>query len=244
MMYAQFASVYDELMLDIPYPAYVDLVDTALHGLSGKKILDVACGTGFLSVLLAEKGADVTGIDLSEEMLAVAASRANERFPSMEFSQQAMQHLNVPGQYDAAVIPIDSLNYLEDELEVSQTFKGIHDALLPGGLLLFDVHSTFKTDELFMESPFTYVSNTISYIWETEEGEEPHSVHSNLAFFVREEDGRYTRFDEVHYQRTFPIMKYVELLEQTGFSVERIFADWSDEAPAVESERIFFQVRK
>ncbi|WP_025784813.1 class I SAM-dependent methyltransferase [Sporosarcina sp. D27] len=244
MMYAQFASVYDELMLDIPYPAYVDLVDIALHGLSGKKILDVACGTGILSVLLAERGADVTGIDLSEEMLAVAVSRANERFPSLKFSQQAMQRLDVSGRYDAAVIPIDSLNYLENELEVTQTFISIHDVLLPGGLLLFDVHSTFKTDELFMESPFTYVSDNISYIWETEEGEEPHSVQSELAFFVREEDGRYSRFDEVHYQRTFPIMKYVELLEQTGFTVERIFADWSDEAPELESERIFFQVRK
>lgn len=244
MMYAQFASVYDELMLDIPYPAYVDLVDTALHGLSGKKILDVACGTGILSVLLADRGADVTGIDLSEEMLAVARSRANNRFPSMKFLHQAMQQMNVPGQYDAAVIPIDSLNYLEDEHDVGQTFKKIHDALVPGGLFIFDVHSTFKTDVLFMESPFTYDSSTISYIWETEEGEEPHSVHSELAFFVREEDGKYARFDEVHYQRTYPVMKYVELLEQAGFSIERVFADWSDEAPDEESERIFFQVRK
>lgn len=244
MMYAQFATVYDELMLDIPYPAYVDLVDTALHGLSGKKILDVACGTGILSVLLAERGAYVTGIDLSEEMLTVARSRAKARFPSMTFLHQAMQQLNVPGSYDAAVIPIDSLNYLEDEQEVKQTFTRIHDALNPGGLFLFDVHSTFKTDILFMESPFTYDSTNIAYIWETEEGEEPHSIHSNLAFFVREEDGRYARFDEIHYQRTFPVMNYVEWLEEAGFTVERIFADWMDEAPEEESERIFFQLRK
>ncbi|WP_432355190.1 class I SAM-dependent DNA methyltransferase [Sporosarcina sp. A2] len=244
MMYSQFASVYDELMQDIPYPAYADLIHTALNGLSDKRILDVACGTGILSVILAERGANVTGIDLSEEMLTVAKKRAQNRFPSLQFMHQAMQQLAVPDQFDAAVIPIDSLNYLEDEQQVNQTFKGIYDALLPGGLLLFDVHSTFKTDVLIMESPFTHVSQDISYIWETEEGEETHSVHSDLAFFVREEDGRYIRFDEVHYQRTYPVMKYVEMLERTGFTVERIFADWEDEAPEEESERIFFQVRK
>lgn len=244
MMYAQFASVYDELMLDIPYPAYVDLIDTALRGVSDKRILDVACGTGILSVLLAERGAHVTGIDLSEEMLTVAKERAGQRFPAMDFLHQAMQHLDVPMGFDAAVIPIDSLNYLENEEDVLLTFKGIYNALAPGGLFLFDVHSTFKTDVLFMESPFTYDSQTISYIWETEEGEEAHSVHSELAFFVCQSDGTYKRFDEVHYQRTFSIMNYVEWLEQTGFSLERIFADWEDEAPENESERIFFQVRK
>ena len=244
MMYAQFASVYDELMLDIPYPAYVDLIDTALQGVSDKKILDVACGTGILSVLLAEKGAHVTGIDLSEEMLTVAKDRVKEGTPSLEFLHQSMQHMEVSTGFGAAVIPIDSLNYLENEQDVMLTFKKVYQALVPGGLFLFDVHSTFKTDILFMESPFTYDSSKISYIWETEEGEEPHSVHSELAFFVRQPDGKYERFDEVHYQRTYPIMKYVEWLERTGFSVERIFADWEDEAPEDESERIFFQVRK
>ncbi|MDW0109007.1 class I SAM-dependent DNA methyltransferase [Sporosarcina aquimarina] len=244
MMYAQFASVYDELMLDIPYPVYVDLIDTALNGLMDKKILDVACGTGILSVFLAERGADITGIDLSEEMLTIAKERSKDRFPALTFLHQAMQQLDVPDKYDAAVIPIDSLNYLENLQDVSDTFHRIYEALLPGGLFMFDVHSTFKTDILFMESPFTYDSPSISYIWETDEGEEPHSVHSELAFFVRKDDECYVRFDEVHYQRTFPIMQYVELLEKTGFSVERIFADWTDDAPEDESERIFFQVRK
>jgi len=83
-----------------------------------------------------------------------------------------------------------------------------------------------------------------AYIWETEEGEQPHSVDSELAFFIQQENGLYSRFDEVHSQRTFEVHDYVEMLMEAGFSVERIFADWEDEPPHEESERIFFQVRK
>lgn len=244
MMYSKFAAVYDELMADIPYGDYVQLIEAAIGTAADKKILDVACGTGILSVLLAEQGALVTGIDLSEDMLTVARKRAAERSLAIDFHHQAMQRMDVPEMFDAAVIPIDSLNYLETEQDVLDTFSGILRILRPGGLLLFDVHSVFKTDIIFQEGPFTYDSRFISYIWETEPGEEPHSVHSELAFFVRGSDGRYDRFDEVHDQRTFPIMTYAELLERCGFTIERIFADWEDEAPEDESERIFFQARK
>ena len=85
--------------------------------------------------------------------------------------------------------------------------------------LLFDVHSTFKMDVIFMESPFTFDNGRISYIWETEEGDEPHSVYSELAFFVRNEDGLYKRFDEVHYQRTFSVHDYVDMLVKLVFQL-------------------------
>ena len=69
--------------------------------------------------------------------------------------------------------------------DVIQTLRNVYNSLAVGGVLLFDVHSTFKTDVIFMESPFTFDNERISYIWETEAGDEPHSVYSELAFFVR-----------------------------------------------------------
>jgi len=136
------------------------------------------------------------------------------------------------------------LNYVTDREEVIQTLQNVYDSLATGGVLLFDVHSTFKTDVIFMESPFTFDNERISYIWETEQGDEEHSVYSKLAFFIRGEEGLYKRFDEVHTQRTFPVYDYVDMLMKIGFSMERIFADWEDEPPHDESERIFFQIRK
>lgn len=242
--YSEFASVYDELMTEIPYDSYAELIELAAGGIVGKKILDIGCGTGLLSVKLAKMGGDVTGVDLSPEMLNVARDRANALSTSVTFIEQSMEKLEGISNVDIAVIAIDSLNYVIDREEVIQTLRNVYNSLAAGGVLLFDVHSLFKTDVIFMEGPFTFDNERISYIWETEEGDEPHSVYSELAFFIRNIDGFYKRFDEVHYQRTFSIQDYVEMLTGIGFSIERVFADWGDEPPQEESERIFFQVRK
>lgn len=242
--YAKFSTVYDELMMDIPYDTYVDLIELAAGELPGKKILDIGCGTGLLSAKLAKRGGEVTAVDLSADMLEVAKARANALQLPIEFMEQPMQQLTGHADIDVAVISIDSLNYVTETAEVKETFKRIYASLRPGGVLLFDVHSTFKTDVIFMESPFVYDDEKIAYIWQTEPGDAPHSVYSELAFFVKKETGDYERFDEVHVQRTFPIHDYIEMLTATGFQIERIFADWEDEAPEEESERVFFQVRK
>ncbi|WP_318615108.1 class I SAM-dependent methyltransferase [Sporosarcina sp. YIM B06819] len=242
--YTEFAAVYDELMTDIPYDAYVELLDEAAGGIAGKRLLDIGCGTGLLSVKLAKQGAQVTGIDLSADMLAIAEKRARALSLPVQFIEQPMQQLTGFSGYDIAVIAIDSLNYLADKEDVQSTFRHIYASLAVGGALVFDVHSTYKTDVIFMEGPFTFDDGRIAYIWETEEGEQPHSVDSELAFFIQQDNGLYSRFDEVHSQRTFEVHDYVEMLTEAGFSMERIFADWEDEPPHEESERIFFQVRK
>ncbi|MBE1554643.1 class I SAM-dependent DNA methyltransferase [Sporosarcina limicola] len=242
--YSEFAFVYDELMTDVPYDTYVELLDMAASGISGKRVLDIGCGTGLLSAKLAKQGADVTGIDLSTAMLEVAEQRVKALSLPVKFNQQAMQQLEGFKEFDVAVIAIDSLNYLSERQDVVATFHRIYSALAIGGVLVFDVHSTFKTDVIFQEGPFTFDNDRIAYIWETEEGEEQHSVYSELAFFVKNDSGTYRRFDEVHTQRTFPVSDYVDMLMEAGFSIERIFADWEDEAPHEESERIFFQARK
>ncbi|HJF33678.1 MAG TPA: methyltransferase domain-containing protein [Sporosarcina psychrophila] len=242
--YSEFASVYDELMTDIPYDAYIDIINLAAGGIAGKRVLDIGCGTGLLSMKLAKQGAQVAGIDLSSDMLAVAEDRAQALSLPVQFYEQPMQQLEGFTDYDLAVIAIDSLNYLPSREDVLATFRQIHSALAVGGKLIFDVHSIFKTDVIFMEGPFTFDNGRIAYIWITEEGEEHHSVYSELAFFVKGESELFRRFDEVHTQRTFPVSDYADMLMDAGFSIERIFADWEDEAPHEESERIFFQVRK
>ena len=216
--YSEFASVYDELMTEIPYDTYAELIELAANGIAGKKILDIGCGTGLLSVKLAKMGGDVTGVDLSPEMLRIASERANALSTyQLRLLNNRCSNLRDFLSFDVAVIAIDSLNYVIDREEVIQTLQNVYDSLAGGGVLLFDVHSTFKTDVIFMESPFTFDNERISYIWETEEGDEPHSVYSELAFFIRDEEGLYKRFDEVHYQRTFSVHDYVDMLTKHRF---------------------------
>lgn len=240
MKYGKFASVYDGLMEDIPYEKYVEWI--ASHLQSGS-ILDLACGTGTLSQLFKEVGFQVTASDLSEEMLTMANQRFQEAGQHIPTLQLSMDNLEGLEGFDAVTIAIDSLNYLETEKQVRQTFSEVYNALNDGGHFFFDVHSIYKVDHIYMDSPFVLDDEDIAYIWHTEAGEYPHSVVHDITFFVRQAD-HFERFEEMHEQRTFPISDYRQWLENAGFTIQSVTADFSDEEPDDESQRIFFHAVK
>jgi ubiquinone/menaquinone biosynthesis C-methylase UbiE len=242
--YGRFAEVYDALMTDIPYDAYVAWVMEHAPAASNKKLLDIGCGTGVMAVSFAKAGYDVSGLDLSEEMLMVASERCYEEDVNVFFVCQSMDELNGFDNLDVVTIPIDSLNYVPEQSAVQETLNRIYASLKQGGHLFFDIHSLFKMDEIFMDSPFTYDDGDITYLWDTEAGEAPHSVHHDMVFYVVTEDGLYERFEEQHYQRTYSIEEMLSMLQQAGFTDIEVTADFTDEAPTLDSERIFFHCVK
>ncbi|MGE7587348.1 class I SAM-dependent DNA methyltransferase [Peribacillus sp. NPDC101480] len=247
MTYERFAYVYDELMKDAPYEKWLMILTAKLeqYGIGGRKVLDLACGTGEMTVELAQHGFKVTGVDLSDEMLLVANEKAVKLGLSIPLFQQNMAELEGLGQFDCVTIFCDSLNYLRDEEDIVKTFSRVHEHLKDGGLFLFDIHSIYKMEEIFRDNTFAVNGEEVSYIWDCFPGEEPYSVEHDLSFFVRDdESGLYDRFDELHYQRTYPVEQYKKWLEQAGFTVSEILADL-EEAPLVtETERILFVASK
>ncbi|WP_434167422.1 class I SAM-dependent DNA methyltransferase [Peribacillus frigoritolerans] len=247
MTYERFAYVYDELMKDAPYEKWLMILTAKLeqYGIGGRKVLDLACGTGEMTVELAQHGFEVTGVDLSDEMLLVANEKAVKLGLSIPLFQQNMAELEGLGQFDCVTIFCDSLNYLRDEEDIVKTFSRVHEHLKDGGLFLFDIHSIYKMEEIFGDNTFAVNGEEVSYIWDCFPGEEPYSVEHDLSFFVRDDDsGLYDRFDELHYQRTYPVEQYKKWLEQAGFTVSEILADL-EEAPLVtETERILFVASK
>ncbi|AZV63484.1 class I SAM-dependent DNA methyltransferase [Peribacillus frigoritolerans] len=247
MTYERFAYVYDELMKDAPYEKWLMILTAKLeqYGIGGRKVLDLACGTGEMTVELAQHGFEVTGVDLSDEMLLVANEKAVKLGLSIPLFQQNMAELEGLGQFDCVTIFCDSLNYLRDEEDIVKTFSRVHEHLKDGGLFMFDIHSVYKMEEIFRDHTFAVNGKEVSYIWDCFPGEEPYSVEHDLSFFVRDdESGLYDRFDELHYQRTYPVEQYKKWLEQAGFTVSEILADL-EEAPLVtETERILFVASK
>ncbi len=247
MTYQKFAYLYDTLMEDVPYDGWVEWVTnlTQKYGVNGKRLLDLACGTGELSIRFVKAGFDVTGIDLSEDMLAVAQAKADGNGVSLPFYHQDMTELNGVGEFDIIGIFCDSLNYLPEKEDVQLTFARVYEHLKPGGLFLFDVHSIFKMDVIFHEGPFTYSDEEISYIWNCFPGEAIHSVEHELTFFVLDEaTGQYNRVDEFHYQRTYEVAQYIQLLQEAGFEFLEIAADFKPGEIGPEPERILFAARK
>lgn len=247
MSYERFAYLYDELMKDVPYEKWVELVlsKTEQYHVEGKQLLDLACGTGELSVRLSKAGFLVTGVDLSSDMLTVARAKADENGGNIRFFQQNMAELEGLGQYDVVCIFCDSLNYLETEADVLNTFKQVSLHLKNGGLLLFDVHSIYKIIQVFMNETFAVDEDEISYIWQCCQGEYPNSIEHDLAFFVLDKHtGKYDRFDERHYQRTFSVSEYKRWLSQAGFELLETFSDFHGQNPDDQAERNFFIARK
>lgn len=247
MSYQQFAYLYDELMQDAPYDEWVRFVKEKLvkYQAGGKNLLDLACGTGELSVRFAKEGFSVTGVDLSPDMLAVAQAKAQEEGVFIPFYEQDMARLEGHGEFDIIGIFCDSLNYLQSDDDVIHTFTSVYNHLKDDGLFFFDVHSAYKVSQLFIDQTFTLADDHLSYIWNSFAGKLPNSVEHELSFFILDEQsGKYDRFDEIHYQRTYPTTQYSSWLEAAGFEILEISADFTYKEPQDQSERIFFIARK
>jgi SAM-dependent methyltransferase len=247
MSYEHFAYLYDELMQDAPYDEWVRFVSEKLqkYQVNGMDMLDLACGTGELSVRFAKEGFSVSGVDLSADMLAVAQAKAQEHGQQIPFYEQDMANLEGHREFDIIGIFCDSLNYLKSDSDVIDTFANVFNHLKDDGLFFFDVHSTYKISEVFINQTFSFVEDHLSYIWNSFPGEYPDSVEHELTFFVLDEQtGKYDRFDELHYQRTYSVEQYTDWLEAAGFDILEVCADFENKQPQPTSERIFFIARK
>lgn len=241
MAYETFAFVYDEIMDDTLYDQW--LAFTKRHLAKGQEnILELACGTGDLAVKFAEEGYQVTGLDLSEEMLTIASQRGIAADVSIQWIQGDMLDLKEIGTYQAVTCYSDSLCYMKNAEDVAKVFQGVYDLLEKNGTFIFDVHSTYQIDQVFPEYSFHDQTEEFAFLWDSYPGEAAHSIEHFLTFFVKKGE-LFERFDELHQERTYSLAVYQEMLKEIGFQFE-IFSDFEDESPKENSTRWFFVCHK
>jgi SAM-dependent methyltransferase len=250
MAYEKFACHYDRLMAEMPYPEWTELLQTcfAEFGKPGE-IVDLGCGTGTLAIELAKMGIQVIGIDLSDDMLAIASQKAEEEtFPrggSVTWLEQDMREWTVAKQVDAVLSLCDSLNYIMEEDGVQQVFQHVFEGLRPGGWFVFDVHTPYQLEQYAEHQPFMLNEDDIAYIWTSEYEENRREIEHAITFFVRAgETEMFTRFEEVHSQRAYPLEWLRSELGVAGFVDIRLTADFTWEAPTEKSGRAFFIAQK
>lgn len=243
--YETFASVYDAIMDDSLYDLWTDFSLRHLPKTTHRKqLLELACGTGIQSVRFAQAGFEVTGLDLSKDMLNIAEKRAASAGVDIAFRQGNMLDLSQVGKYDFVTCYSDSICYMQDEIEVGDVFKEVYNVLEEDGIFIFDVHSTYQVDEVFPGYSYHENAEEFAMVWDSYADEAPHSVVHELTFFIQDKDGRFSRFDEVHEERTYDVLTYDILLEQAGFKSFKWYADFEDKEPTKTSARWFFVAQK
>ena len=244
--YSGFARVYDLFMDDIPYKQWADYIEKALDEYHVPKglVLDLGCGTGSLSCLLDEKGYDMIGVDLSEEMLGIAKEKALEENRDILYLNQDMREFELYGTVGAIVCVCDSLNYILEEEELLEVFRLVNNYLDPGGIFLFDLNTRYKYETLMGDNTIAENRESCSFIWENYYDKEKCINEYNLTIYIEGEDGRYDRWEEIHFERFYETEKVIELLEKAGMELLRLTDEFTDCPPGADSQRIVFLARE
>jgi SAM-dependent methyltransferase len=222
------------------YPKWVEYANRYLNG--HESILELACGTGRLGVLLKQVGYDVTGLDSSADMLSLAYNRQREAGVSFPLIEGDMRELAELEKYDAILSFCDSLCYLEEKTDLEKVFSQVYQVLNNDGIFLFDVHSLKKMKQ-FEEYSYHAETEEAVLLWDSFKGDAPHSVEHELTIFVKNDEGLYERYQELHKERTYPIEEYHQMLSVAGFKEIEVTADFKD---TLESDalRWFFKAKK
>ena len=244
MIYQTFAEVYDKLMDQSLYSQWRDYV-TKRVAPAGQPILELAGGSGFLAVLLAQAGYQVTDFDLSDEMLSLAAEKVEEADAQLALIQGDMRDLSDLPPFPVVTCFDDSICYMANLEEVQQVFTQVASLLPPGGDFLFDAHSLYQMDQIFPGYMYNYQTDDFAFLWHSFVGEVPHSVEHDLTFFLYDEGlDAYKPLTETHKERTYPINDYLDALTASGFEKIEVTADFGRQPIQADSTRWFFHAKK
>lgn len=242
--YGALAAVYDPLMRGVEYGAWADYLLSFLKEAGGTPLVaECACGTGELTVRLQRAGCRVTGLDVSETMLALAQEKARKQGLSIPFVRQDMRRLILHRPMDAVIAACDGVNYLASPSDVRAFFAAAYRALRPGGLLLFDVSSRYKLQTVLGCNTFGERAPECVYLWQNRYDDVSRLCEMELTFFVPR-GSLYERFDERHVQRAHSERELRNWLGREGFTGIEAFAAFTREPPSAQAERIQFVARR
>jgi len=241
--YGQLGAVYDEVMAPVPYSDWVKYLRKIFKRYSffPKSILDVACGTGTVSLLLDEKGYFVTGIDLSETMIEAANEKAKKCGSTVEFICRNACDITFDEEFDVAISLFDSLNYILSTTELKKAFIAVYNAIKPGGYFIFDLNSAHAlSSNLFTQDNFWDEDATVKHEWISSYNKKTKIATVDMTFYLP--DGR--TFAEVHKERVHEHFEVIDMLWSNGFEFVDAFHEYSFLPVGKRTERIFYIAQK
>lgn len=251
--YTSFAVVYDTFMDNVPYEEWGEYLHGLLleYGVEDGLVLDLGCGTGTMTEILASKGYDMTGVDFSEEMLDIAMQKCTKSGHDILYLMQDMRGFELYGTVRAIVSICDSMNYLTEDGDLEQVFRLANNYLDPGGLFIFDMNTEYKYREMLGDQTIAEERENCSFIWDNYYYEEEKINEYQLSLFVEdpvlsEKTGQdiCRKFQEMHYQRAYSLAEVKAALEVAGMEFIAAYDAFTRNPVHQESERMYIIARE
>ena len=240
--------VYKRQFMDnVDYPAWSKYLIQLLkeYQVEDGLVLDLGCGTGNMTELLAKEGYDMIGVDNSEDMLEIASEKRAESGLNILYLLQDMREFELYGTVKAVVSICDSINYILEEDDLREVFSLVNNYLDPKGMFIFDLNTKYKYEQMG-ETTIAENREEASFIWDNYYDPEEEINEYELAIFIPEgeDSDLYRKFEEVHYQRAYDLATIRRLLEEAGMEFVTAYDAFTKDAPRPESERIYVVARE
>ena len=241
--YTSFAQVYDLFMDNVPYEEWCEYIRDILHqyGIEDGLLLDLGCGTGKMCRIMSQYGYDLIGIDNSIEMLDIAREQNDA---GILYLNQDKREFELFGTVRAVYCACDSVNYILSEEELTSVFKLVNNYLDPRGFFVFDFNPEYKYRELLAENTFAENREDGSFIWENYYDEEEEINEYDLTLFIKDDHGKFERFGETHFQKSYTLEAMRRLIEAAGMEYVAAYDAYTFDPVREDSERITIIARE
>lgn len=240
--YSSFAQVYDLFMDNVPYKEWSGYLIRLLHeyGVEDGLIVDLGCGTGKITRLLADAGYDMIGVDNAAEMLEIAREeQEEEERDDIWYLLQDMRELELSGTVNAMVSICDSMNYILEEEDLKEVFQRVKEYLQPGGVFIFDLNTIHKYRDLIGETTIAENREEGSFIWDNYFYEDEMVNEYELTLFIREDSGLYRKYEETHYQRAYDLDTVKRLIKEAGLEFITAYDAFTHTPVTPDTERMY-----
>ena len=248
VQFTNVAPLYDLLMTGVPYEDWVIYIEELLDTRQAepRRVLDLACGTGNVSVLMAERGYEVTGVDIAADMIVAAKSKPVQPGWKLEFFCQDAAEMDLGGtQFELCISLFDSLNYITNPERLQMAFHRIAAHLEQNALFIFDINSEYALKNRFFDQDNReYPEERLQYDWKSAYDEQTRLCHVHMDFWYKEADGTVREFKEVHVQYAYRTAELMRMLEEAGFEDISTYQAYTLRAPGRTADRIYFVARK
>ena len=244
MIYDLLAPFYDEVNKDISYSDWADFIEAVIakhYDGRPELVLDLGCGTGRMTLELARRGYDMTGVDISPEMLDVARDAAEKEGLSdkMLWLCQDMTEFELFGTVDVTVSCLDCINHLTSKSALDKCLALVHNYLIPNGLFIFDVNGKRKFEEIYSDNSYVMEEDGKVCIWQNYYDKRRGLCDFYITVFEEREDGRYERYDDIQREKMYTLRSIRTALGKAGFEYIGAYSDFGFRAANDSDERIY-----